>query len=231
MRAQRLYNWWGFAEIGIRRGYYQPSGADAIVMRRDLAVREAEPEPADCGGTARQVAAGSEAAGDRPLVLGIETSCDETGVGLVRGDELLRTRWPRALTSTPGSAASCPRSPAGRTWRRWCRRLTARSRLAGVRLRCRRDRGHGRSGPGGCAAGRRPRRQGLRDRPGKPLYGVNHLAAHVAVDQLEHGKLPAPAIALLVSGGHSSLLLVPGPDRRGRAARRDDRRCGGRGVR
>ncbi len=44
---------------------------------------------------------------------------------------------------------------------------------------------------------------------GKPLYGVNHLAAHVAVDQLEHGPLPAPAIALLVSGGHSSLLLVP----------------------
>jgi N6-L-threonylcarbamoyladenine synthase len=44
---------------------------------------------------------------------------------------------------------------------------------------------------------------------GKPLYGVNHLAAHVAVDQLEHGPLPSPCIALLVSGGHSSLLLVP----------------------
>jgi N6-L-threonylcarbamoyladenine synthase len=43
---------------------------------------------------------------------------------------------------------------------------------------------------------------------GKPLYGVNHLAAHVAVDTLEHGPLPAPAIALLVSGGHSSLLRV-----------------------
>ena len=42
----------------------------------------------------------------------------------------------------------------------------------------------------------------------KPLYGVNHLAAHVAVDALEHGPLPEPAIALLVSGGHSSLLLV-----------------------
>ncbi len=35
-RAQRLYHWWGFAEVGIRRGYYQPSGADAIVMRRPL---------------------------------------------------------------------------------------------------------------------------------------------------------------------------------------------------
>src|SRR6266705_1128330 len=43
---------------------------------------------------------------------------------------------------------------------------------------------------------------------GKPLYGVNHLAAHIAVDQLEHGALPTPAIALLVSGGHSSLLAV-----------------------
>jgi N6-L-threonylcarbamoyladenine synthase len=42
----------------------------------------------------------------------------------------------------------------------------------------------------------------------KPIYGVNHLSAHVAVDRLEHGPLPQPAIALLVSGGHSSLLRV-----------------------
>ena len=45
----------------------------------------------------------------------------------------------------------------------------------------------------------------LRDR----LYGVNHLASHVAVDIVEHGPLPEPTLALLVSGGHSSLLLVP----------------------
>lgn len=53
MRAQRLYKWWGFTEIGIRRGYYQPSGTDAIVMRRDLAVssdaEQAAPASA-CGG-------------------------------------------------------------------------------------------------------------------------------------------------------------------------------------
>ena len=47
-RAQRLYHWWGFTEIGIRRGYYQPSGADAIVMRRDLALA-AEAELAQAG--------------------------------------------------------------------------------------------------------------------------------------------------------------------------------------
>ena len=68
---------------------------------------------------------------------------------------------------------------------------------------------------------------------GKPLYGVNHLAAHVAVDQLEHGPLPEPCVALLVSGGHSSLLRVATyrPRRRGHPAGRDHRRRGRGGVR
>jgi N6-L-threonylcarbamoyladenine synthase len=42
----------------------------------------------------------------------------------------------------------------------------------------------------------------------KPLYGVNHLASHVAVDLLTHEKDIRPTIALLVSGGHSSILQV-----------------------
>jgi [ribosomal protein S18]-alanine N-acetyltransferase len=36
-RAQRLYRRYGFSQIGIRKGYYQPSGADALVMRREVA--------------------------------------------------------------------------------------------------------------------------------------------------------------------------------------------------
>jgi ribosomal-protein-alanine N-acetyltransferase len=35
-RAQSLYRRHGFAEAGLRRGYYQPSGTDALVMRRPL---------------------------------------------------------------------------------------------------------------------------------------------------------------------------------------------------
>ena len=35
-RAQDLYRRFGFAGVGLRRGYYQPSGMDAIVMRRGL---------------------------------------------------------------------------------------------------------------------------------------------------------------------------------------------------
>jgi N6-L-threonylcarbamoyladenine synthase len=43
----------------------------------------------------------------------------------------------------------------------------------------------------------------------KPLYGVNHLSAHVSVDLLENRPLDEACIALLVSGGHSSILQVP----------------------
>ena len=40
VRAQQLYRRYGFTEIGVRRGYYQPSGADALVMRRALVRQE-----------------------------------------------------------------------------------------------------------------------------------------------------------------------------------------------
>ncbi|TDC23150.1 ribosomal-protein-alanine N-acetyltransferase [Streptomyces sp. 8K308] len=43
-RAQRLYTAFGFAPIGVRRGYYQPGGHDALVMRREL---EPAPEPTE----------------------------------------------------------------------------------------------------------------------------------------------------------------------------------------
>lgn len=35
-RARRLYLRHGFTEVGIRRGYYQPSGVNAVVMRKEL---------------------------------------------------------------------------------------------------------------------------------------------------------------------------------------------------
>src|SRR4029078_11424723 len=53
---------------------------------------------------------------------------------------------------------------------------------------------------------------------GKPLYAVNHLVVHIAADILDtpasraddgrEGALEYPTVALLVSGGHTSLLLV-----------------------
>ncbi|HEY2507637.1 MAG TPA: ribosomal protein S18-alanine N-acetyltransferase [Streptosporangiaceae bacterium] len=62
-RAQRLYHWWGFAEVGIRRGYYQPSGTDAIVMRRDLA-GITRPGPLGPLAAAGEAGAGDDGDGD-----------------------------------------------------------------------------------------------------------------------------------------------------------------------
>jgi N6-L-threonylcarbamoyladenine synthase len=50
--------------------------------------------------------------------------------------------------------------------------------------------------------------KGLAVATGKPIYAVNHLVAHVGADVLERGAVETPTIALLVSGGHTSLLLV-----------------------
>ena len=44
---------------------------------------------------------------------------------------------------------------------------------------------------------------------GKPLVPVHHVAGHVEAAFLAHGDLPLPALALVVSGGHTSLYDVP----------------------
>lgn len=44
-----------------------------------------------------------------------------------------------------------------------------------------------------------------------PLVGVNHLEAHLYAAQLEHGQVAYPQMVLLVSGGHTQLVAVSGP--------------------
>ena len=146
---------------------------------------------------------------DEPLVLGIETSCDETGVGIVRGKTLLADAIASSVDEhvrfggvVPEVASRAHLEAMVPTVERAC--AEAGVRLADV------DAIAVTSGPGltgallvGVAAAK-----ALTLALDRPLYGVNHLAAHVAVDQLEHGPLPQPCVALLVSGGHSSLLLV-----------------------
>jgi N6-L-threonylcarbamoyladenine synthase len=46
---------------------------------------------------------------------------------------------------------------------------------------------------------------------GKPLIAVNHLAGHIESLWLQNGELPTPAVVLVVSGGHTSLYLVSAP--------------------
>ncbi|MGE0462875.1 MAG: tRNA (adenosine(37)-N6)-threonylcarbamoyltransferase complex transferase subunit TsaD [Vicinamibacterales bacterium] len=43
---------------------------------------------------------------------------------------------------------------------------------------------------------------------GRPLVAVHHLAGHIESIWLDHGRIPLPAVVLVVSGGHTNLYLV-----------------------
>lgn len=144
-----------------------------------------------------------------PLVLGIETSCDETGVGIVRGRTLLADTVASSVDEHARFGGVVPEVASRAHLESLIPMVDRAVRLAGVPL-ANVDALAVTAGPGlagallvGVAAAK-----AYALTLGKPLYGVNHLAAHIAVDQLEHGPLPRPCVALLVSGGHSSLVFV-----------------------
>jgi N6-L-threonylcarbamoyladenine synthase len=148
------------------------------------------------------------------IVLGIESSCDETGVGLVRlhengtvellADEVASSVEQHArfggvvpeVASRAHLEAMIPTAQRAFT--------TAGLKLSDV------DAIAVTAGPGlagallvGVAAAK-----AYAAALDVPLFGVNHLAGHIAVDTLQHGPLPSPCLALLVSGGHTQLLRV-----------------------
>jgi N6-L-threonylcarbamoyladenine synthase len=146
---------------------------------------------------------------DQPLVLGIETSCDETGIGIVHGTTLLADAIASSVDAHARFGGVVPEVASRAHLEAMVPTVHRALATAGVALTDL-DAVAVTSGPGlagallvGVAAAK-----AYALALGVPLYGVNHLAAHVAVDVLEHGPLPEPCIAMLVSGGHSSLLLV-----------------------
>ena len=146
---------------------------------------------------------------DEPLVLGIETSCDETGIGVVRGTTLLADAVASSVDEHARFGGVVPEVASRAHLEAMVPTVRRALDTAGVRLTDL-DAVAVTSGPGlagallvGVAAAK-----AYALALDLPLYGVNHLAAHVAVDVLEHGPLPPRCAALLVSGGHSSLLLV-----------------------
>jgi N6-L-threonylcarbamoyladenine synthase len=144
-----------------------------------------------------------------PLVLGIETSCDETGVGVVRGRELLADALASSVEEHARFGGVVPEVASRAHLEAMVPTVHRALEQADVRL-ADVDAIAVTAGPGlagallvGVAAAK-----AYALALGKPLYGVNHLSAHVAVDRIAHGDLPEPCVALLVSGGHSSLLVV-----------------------
>lgn len=147
---------------------------------------------------------------DAPLVLGIETSCDETGIGIVRGRELLANVIASSMDEHARYGGVVPEVAARAHLEALRPALTEAVATAGIQLD-ELDAVAVTSGPGlsgalmvGVGAAK-----ALALSLDKPLYAVNHLVGHVGADVLgEEGPLEYPTIALLVSGGHTSLLLV-----------------------
>ena len=145
------------------------------------------------------------------VVLGIETSCDETGVGIVRLGEdgaltLLADEVASSVEQHARFGGVVPEVASRAHLEAMAPTMRRALHAAGVR---RPDAVAVTAGPGlagallvGVAAAK-----AYAAAWGVPFYGVNHLGSHVAVDTLEHGPLP-PCLALLVSGGHSSILRV-----------------------
>ncbi|MFD2026488.1 tRNA (adenosine(37)-N6)-threonylcarbamoyltransferase complex transferase subunit TsaD [Promicromonospora aerolata] len=144
-----------------------------------------------------------------PLVLGIETSCDETGVALVRGNELLVDAVASSMEEHARYGGIIPEVASRAHLEAMIPTIQKALGEADVDLSevdaVAVTAGPGLVGPltiGASAA------KALSIGLNKPLYGVNHVIGHACVDQLVDGPLPERAMALVVSGGHSSLLMV-----------------------
>ena len=143
------------------------------------------------------------------IVMGIETSCDETGIGFVQDGVLLGDALASSMDEHARFGGVVPEIAARAHLQAMV--PTVRAALDNAKLSLQ-DVGAVAvtAGPGlatalhvGVAAAK-AYALGL----GVPLYGVHHLAGHAAADTLEHGPLPDRSVALIVSGGHTSLLFV-----------------------
>ncbi|MDY3049471.1 MAG: tRNA (adenosine(37)-N6)-threonylcarbamoyltransferase complex transferase subunit TsaD [Rothia sp. (in: high G+C Gram-positive bacteria)] len=156
-----------------------------------------------------------------PLVLGIESSCDETGIGIVRGSSLLTNTVSSSMNEHVRFGGVIPEIASRAHLEALIPALEAALEEAQVSLEDL-DAIAVTAGPGlsgalmvGVSAAK-----ALATATGKPLYGINHLVAHVGVGLLDQcgieghqadflDGLPAQGIgALLVSGGHTEILAV-----------------------
>lgn len=144
-----------------------------------------------------------------PLILGIESTCDETGVALVRGRELLGDVTATSMDEYARFGGIIPEIASRAHLQSFVPTLDSALEKAGVELSevdaiavC--------AGPGligsltvGISAAK-----ALAASLNKPIYGVNHVIGHLAVDELVNGPLPERYVGLVVSGGHSNLLAI-----------------------
>jgi N6-L-threonylcarbamoyladenine synthase len=163
------------------------------------------------------------------LVLGIETSCDETGAAIVEDGRRVRADVVASQIRVHAPYGGVVPEVASRQHVATIVPVVREAmKVAGIGF-ADLDGVAVTAGPGlvGALLVGVETAKALAYAIGKPLCGVNHLAGHLAAAFLEDPALPGPPpyphVALLVSGGHTALIRVDGPGRtRLLGATRDD---------
>jgi N6-L-threonylcarbamoyladenine synthase len=145
----------------------------------------------------------------QPLILGIETSCDETAIGIVKGRTLLANEIASSVQEHARFGGVVPEIASRAHLEAMIPALDRALKSAKVSIKDI-DAVAVTAGPGlvGALLVGTSTATALALALDKPIYGVNHLAAHISVDYLTHDRAIEPTIALLVSGGHSSILQI-----------------------
>ncbi len=205
--AVALYESAGMRAVGVRPGYYAETGEDALVMWGELSPLSAN---------------------NPPIILAIETSCDETAAAVMRGKrELLADVVASQIDFHARFGGVVPEIASRKHTEAIVDVVAQAMQEAGDSLRALGDE-HAPAGseplsfsavdaiavtygPGlvGALVVGLAYAKGLAMATGLPLVGVNHLEGHIFANVLADEQVRPPLVALLVSGGHTSLVHMP----------------------
>ncbi|HEY3318586.1 MAG TPA: tRNA (adenosine(37)-N6)-threonylcarbamoyltransferase complex transferase subunit TsaD [Coriobacteriia bacterium] len=218
--ARALYEEAGFHSVGCRPGYYDDTDEDAVIMwtgelasaegvemRRRLAERAGDALEAfrPAAPPREEVTAGRE------LILAIETSCDETAAAVMRGGRELLSSVVASQVDFHARFGGVVPEIASRKHTEAVVAVTAEALeradvtfgdLSAIAVT---------QGPGlvGALVVGLAYAKGLSLATGLPLIGVNHLEGHIFANVLADPEVAPPLVALVVSGGHTSLVHMP----------------------
>lgn len=200
--AIALYEAVGLESVGVRPGYYGP-GEDAVIMWGDLP-----------GAIPPALEGGSD-----EIILAIESSCDETAAAVMRGGrELLANVVASQIDFHARFGGVVPEIASRKHTEAIVGVIDEAMERAGESL------GLGAPLPfrdlDAIAVTHAPGligalvvgvayAKGLAMATGKPLIGVNHLEGHIFANVFADPEVRPPLVALLVSGGHTSLVHMP----------------------
>jgi N6-L-threonylcarbamoyladenine synthase len=224
--ALELYRKLGFTQVGLRRDYYGP-GSHAVIMRAELPLaveaRDDRPDPTPQlrpwppvrdgrPSNAPQVIASHE-----PLIMAIESSCDETAVAVIDGaGEVLSSVVATQIDFHARFGGVVPEIASRKHTEAIVGVYEEAMAVAGEKL------GLGQllpsdltavavtEGPGlvGALVVGVAFAKGFAALADLPLIGVNHLEGHLAANLFETPDLQPPFVASLVSGGNTMLVHV-----------------------